>query len=271
MHGRTNWNLWQRAEFSIPQIASVYHQLMLNLGYPHYIGQGGDWGSLILRAMALAYPGACIGIHLNFLVPLPPTLMKNPITLLWSALGWFTPEEKKRLARMQWWIENETGYQKIHGTKPQTICYGLLDSPVGMLAWIGEKLNCLVEPGYAWDKEMVITWTMLYLLSGSSWQARIYKEAFRTLPEAVMQKKISSQVAFGVSCFPFDVYFSPRWWAKAMIAENIVFWKEHSKGGHFPSIECSEVLKADIWEFVRNIPEGKRVLLGGNSKGLARL
>lgn len=243
---------------------------MLNLGYPHYVGQGGDWGSLILRAVALTYPEACIGIHVNFLVTLPPVPMKNPITLLWLILRWFTPEEKKRLARLQWWLKDEIGYSKIHETKPQTISYGLLDSPVGMLAWIGEKLDSLIEPDYVWDKEMVITWTMFYLLSGSSGHARIYKEGIRTLPETVLQKKIASQVAFGASCFPLDIAYIPLWWAKATLAENIVFWKEHAKGGHFPSVECSEVLKDDIWEFVKNIPKGRRDLLKGN-KGLARL
>ena len=233
---------------------------MLNLGYPHYIGQGGDWGSFVLRAMALNYPGACIGIHLNFLLNLPPTLMKNPITLLWLILRWFTPEEKKRLERLQWWMKDESGYSMIHGTKPQTISYGLLDSPIGMLAWIREKLNHLVEPDYVWDKEMIITWIMFYLLSGSSWHARIYKQ-IRALPETVLQKKISSKVAVGVSSFPLDIGYCPLWWAKATLAENIIFWKEHEKGGHFPSVECSEVLKADIWDFVNKIPQNSRDLL----------
>jgi len=249
----------QGSEFDIIQIASVYHQLMLNLGYPHYIGQGGDWGSIILRAMALTYPGACIGIHVNFPIPLPPTLTKNPITLLWLVLRWFTPEEKKRLERLQWWMKHESGYSTIQGTKPQTISYGLLDSPLGMLAWIREKLNHLTEPDYVWDKEMVITWTMFYLLSGSAWHARIYKQ-IRSPPTA-MRKKISSQVVVGASCFPFDIAYCPLWWAKATFAENIIFWKEQEKGGHFPSVECSEVLKEDIWEFVNKIPQDRRDLL----------
>lgn len=243
---------------------------MLKLGYSHYVGQGGDWGSIVLRAMALTYPKACIGIHLNFIMTLPPVPMKHPITLLWLILRWFTPEEKKRLARLQWWLKDEAGYSKIHGTKPQTISYGLLDSPVGMLAWLREKMESLIDSDYVWDKEMVITWTMFYLLSGSSWHARIYKEGIRTVPKAVLEKKITSEVAFGASCFPLDVGYVPLWWAKATIAENIVCWKEHSKGGHFPSIECSEVLKEDIWEFVRGIPESGQGLLKGN-QGLARL
>ncbi|KAF8973121.1 epoxide hydrolase domain-containing protein [Flammula alnicola] len=240
--------------FSIPRIGSVYHQLMLKLGYTQYIGQGGDWGSMILRSIALSYPDSCLGIHLNMIMGLPPQLLKNPLTLLWLVLRWFTPEEKKRLARMQWWMKEESGYSRIQGTKPQTISYALLDSPVGMLAWIREKLEALIQPGYVWDKEMVITWTMFYLLSESAWHARIYKEAIPSLRHQVLDKKISAKVAFGVSCFPYDVGYIPLWWAKATVADNIVLWA-------FPSVECGEVLKEDVWEFIGSLPEGTRRLL----------
>ncbi|KAF8160808.1 epoxide hydrolase domain-containing protein [Crassisporium funariophilum] len=251
----------QSSGFGITQIASVYHQLMLKLGYTRYVGQGGDWGSLVLRAMALAHPGSCIGILLNFVIALPPTPTKNPVTLMWLALRWFTPDEKKKLSRMQWWSKNESGYSKIQGTKPQTISFGLADSPIGMMAWIREKLEILVEPDYVWDKDMVITWTMLYLLSGSAFSARIYKDAVTNIKEEVLQKKISSAVAFGASCFPLDIAYVPKWWAKATVADNIVFWKEHAKGGHFPSIECGELLKGDILAFIDTFSEEKRQLL----------
>lgn len=228
---------------------------MLRLGYTHYIGQGGDWGSMILRSMAQSYPSSCRGIHINMIMALPPKLLQNPLTLLWLVLRWFTSQEKKQLSRLQWWMTKESGYSRIQGTKPQTISYALLDSPVGMLAWIREKLESLIEPGYVWDKEMVITWTMFYLLSESSWHARIYKEAIPALRDQVLNKKISSNVAFGASAFPYDVGYVPLWWAKATVAENIIFWKEHENAGHFPAVECSEVLKDDIWEFVGSLPQ----------------
>lgn len=231
---------------------------MLKLGYKKYIGQGGDWGSMILRGIALSYPDSCVGIHLNMVAALPPKPLQHPITLLWLALRWFTAEEKKRVGRMLWWLKDENGFSRIQGTKPQTISYALLDSPVGMLAWIREKMEGLKEPSYVWDKELVITWTMLYLLSESSWHARIYKEAAPVLRPEILEKKIPSKVAFGASCFPYDVGYAPLWWAKVSLAENIVFWKEHSHSGHFPSVECPEELKNDIWAFVGSLSKETR-------------
>lgn len=108
---------------------------MNTLGYKHYVGQGSDLGSFILRSMSIQQPDACIGIHLNFIMSPPPALTKNPMTLSWLALKWFTPDEKKRVDRMQWWFEKQFGYANIQGTKPQTLSYGLMDSPVGLLAW----------------------------------------------------------------------------------------------------------------------------------------
>ncbi|KAF9268480.1 epoxide hydrolase domain-containing protein [Marasmius fiardii PR-910] len=239
--------------FAVPNIARVYHKLMLTLGYHHYLGQGGDWGSFVLRSMALQFPDACIGIHLNFIVCLPPSPLRNPVTLLWLILRWFTPDQKERLKRMQWWMKQESGYSRIQGTKPQSISYGLLDSPVGMLAWIREKLQSIVEPDYVWEKETCITFAMLYLISGSAAHARIYKENIPSLAEDVMGQKISSSVAVGVSCFPKDVGYVPRWWAEANSISNIVFWKEHAKGGHFPSVEVPDTLMADVQEWAEVI------------------
>jgi hypothetical protein len=231
---------------------------MLKLGYSQYIGQGGDWGSLILRGIALSYPNSCRGIHINMVVSLPPKPLQNPLTLLWLVIRWLSPQEKHQLGRLQWFLKNETGYSAIQGTKPQTVSYALLDSPVGMLAWIREKLEPVVTPGYIWDKEMIITWTMFYLLSESSGHARIYKESKATLNDQVLSKKIPGKVAFGASAFPYDIGYVPLWWAKATIAENIVFWKENERGGHFPAVECGEVLKADVWEFVGSLPQETR-------------
>lgn len=252
----------------MPRIGAVYHELMQKLGYRQYMAQGGDWGSFIVRSMAQAHPEACLAAHVNMLMALPPKPTQNPLTLLWLVLRWFSADEKKRLGRMMWWMEDESGYSKIQGTKPQTISIALLDSPVGMLAWLRDKLEQLIEPGYVWDKEMVITWTMLYLLSESSWHARIYKESIPKLREQVMEKAIGKEVAFGASCFPYDVGYVPRWWAQTTVASNIVFWKEHTSAGHFPSVERPDLLKGDIWEFVGSLPEQTRRRLQGASAKL---
>ncbi|PPQ78355.1 hypothetical protein CVT25_011638 [Psilocybe cyanescens] len=250
------------SEFSVPRIGSVCNQLMLKLGYTKYIGQGGDWGSFVLRAMALSFPETCIGIHLNMLTAPSPSPLTHPFAYLRLLFGDFTADQKKRIQRSHWWLTDEWGYSEIQGTKPQTMAYGLTDSPVGMLSWLLDKMKPLVDPSYVWDPEIVITWTMLYLLSGSSWHARIYKYGATMLPAHLDNKVISDKVAFGASCFPYDVGYVPIWWAKATLAKNVVFWKEHSKGGHFAATESPEALQEDIREFVANLSGETRRSLG---------
>ena len=111
---------------------------------------------------------------------------------------------------------------------------------------------------------MVITWTMLYLFAQSSGQARIYKSVMETLVPEVLERKISGEVSVGASVFPKDVAFMTRWWAESVIAERLVFWREHDKGGHFPSVEVPEALEEDLIAFVKGcIPEGRKRLLYG--------
>lgn len=248
--------LLQKPGFGLAKMATIYHKLMLSLGYNTYVGQGGDWGSFILRSIALQYPSHLIGLHINFVVTLPPSPLRNPITLFWLATRQFTPSEKKHLGRLQWFLKTETGYSKIQGTKPQTVSYGLLDSPVGMLAWIREKMQFGTEEDYVWDSDTVITWTMLYLISGSAGHARIYKEGESDTAEgtkAVLGNKISSDVALGVSHFPRDVGYATRWWADATMSSNIVMWREHESGGHFPSTECPDTLIEDVSEWIATV------------------
>ncbi|KAJ3869545.1 epoxide hydrolase domain-containing protein [Lentinula novae-zelandiae] len=243
--------------FGLSKIANVYHKLMLKLGYETYLGQGGDWGSFILRSVALQHPSSLVGLHINFPVTLPPKPLANPTTLFWLAIRYFSPEESKRLKRMQWFLKNESGYSQIQRTKPQTISFALQDSPIGMLAWIREKIHLATEEDYVWNADTVLTWTMLYLISGSAGSARIYKEAISEEggTNFVLGTKISKGVAVGVSSFPRDVGYATKWWAEATLAETIVTWRENDKGGHFPSVECPDTLITDVQEWVKAVKE----------------
>ncbi|KAF9529179.1 epoxide hydrolase domain-containing protein [Crepidotus variabilis] len=248
-------------DFNITNIGEVYHKLMVQLGYPKYVGQGGDWGSMILRSMAQKRPESLVAVHLNLVFAGVPSIW-HPFVLMKLILRMFTEDEKKRLGRMQNYLTHEIGYATIQKTKPQSLSYGLLDSPVGMLAWIREKLNNWSEPDYVWDKEVVITWTMLYLLSNSAWHARLYKSSLPDLhPQLILNQSIPSTVAFGASLFPAEIAYVPRWWAQGSVADNIVFWKEKQKGGHFASVEVPDALKKDLLEFVNLLPKATKVSL----------
>lgn len=249
--------------FGIARIARVYHQLMLGLGYTTFVGQAGDWGSFVLRSLAIQFPSSFAGLHINFPIALPPSPLKHPLALFYLAIGWLTPSEKKQLERMQWFMTHGNGYSRIQGTKPQTLSHALLDSPIGMLSWIREKMVGAVELDYVWDKEEVITWTMFYLLSNSAGHARLYKAAAETVKDEVLTSIIPWEVPVGISVFPRDVGFLTKWWAEASLAENVTTFKVHEKGGHFPSVEVPESLIADVLEFVETIPEERKKLLFG--------
>ncbi|KAL1695510.1 Alpha/Beta hydrolase protein [Schizophyllum commune] len=231
----------QSQSFTLGSVASIYHKLMKILGYDHYLLQGGDWGSLITRIMAIQHPDACVGIHLNFLVAGLPSPLSEPITTIRFATGYFANTLRLELGK-KWVMGSESGFSKIQATKPQTISYALLDSPIGMLAWILDKLRALSTPGYEWDKTRVITWTIAYLLSDSSGHTRIYKYARRNMEKEVLGKLIPAEVAFGASAFPHDPAYAPQWLVNARIAKNIVFYNDsHKVGGHFPSVELPDV------------------------------
>ncbi|EIW77440.1 epoxide hydrolase domain-containing protein [Coniophora puteana RWD-64-598 SS2] len=251
----------KRPGLSVATIGHIFNTLMVTiLGYPSYIAQGGDWGSMIIRRMAAQHPSTCIAAHTNFPTPFgPPSALKHPLALFWLATRWFTPAQKERLARMMAWRETELGYALIHGEKPQTISYALLDSPVGMLAWLYDKARRVVDPAnvYLWerddaDKERMITWTMLYLLSENSAHARMYKDNMHGMGDL---GAIDASVAVGVSAFRYDLGYMPKWWADVSLGYNITFWREHEAGGHFPTLECPGVFARDLQDFVGSVPQ----------------
>ncbi len=238
------------------------------LGYASFITQGRDWGAGIVRCLAAEYPNICLGAHFNFVQAFgPPSPTQNPLVFLYVVLGWFTPDEKRRMARMQNWFNEELGYAFIQGTKPQTISYALLDSPIGMLAWIYDKLHILVGPEFVWEKEVVITWAMIYLICENAGHARLYKENMQVAGQTPV---VGKAVAFGVSAFAYDTAFIPKWWAQASVAKNITMWKEHHDGGHYPTLECPALFAQDIQEFVGSISAAQRTVLTNAGRIVSR-
>ncbi|TRM69424.1 Alpha/Beta hydrolase protein [Schizophyllum amplum] len=248
----------QSSEFSLGSIASIYHKLMKTLGYDHYLLQGGDWGSLITRIMAMDHPDACVGIHINFLIAGIPSPLREPLTTMRFAAGYFRDTLRLKLG-LKWLNGSESGFSKIQATKPQTISQVLADSPVGMLAWIFDKLHALSDPAYEWDKARVITWTTTYLLTESSAHARIYKYARRKMDKEVSSRIIPAEVALGASAFAHDPGYAPQWLVSARIGKNVVFYNDtHKVGGHFPSVEVPDLFIADLKSFVGRVRNGDR-------------
>ncbi|KAF8684625.1 epoxide hydrolase [Rhizoctonia solani] len=233
--------------------AYVFDKLMQKLGYKHYVAQGGDWGALVCQAFAIYHQDTCLAIHTNFSVSFPRPL-KNPILTLKTILGLYPKDERDGLKKSQQ-SDAETGYQKIQGTRPQTLAVGLTDSPVGLLAWIGEKLYAWTDD-YPWTPEEWITWTMLYWVNGPAASLRYYKENSIVEPskdpelqeELSKMRTLSSPTLFGFSWFPKDLYTFPVEWAG--IGRNYVYSNKHNRGGHFAAWEVPELLVGDIQSFV---------------------
>ncbi|MGE0161133.1 MAG: alpha/beta fold hydrolase, partial [Gemmatimonadales bacterium] len=223
------------------RMADAGAALMERLGYERYGVQGGDWGGIIGRSLAGNYPDQVIGFHTNFILggPAPGT---DP------AAG-VTPEEQAlRSERVEAFAEG-SAYQEIQGTKPQTLAYGLSDSPAGLAAWIVEKFHGWTDhegdPEQAIPRDKVLANVTLYWVTGSiASSTRIYYESRHT-PARRPVAYVSVPTAGAI--FPKEIYFSPRAWAESRY--NIVRWTVMPRGGHFAALEEPDLLLEDVRAF----------------------
>ncbi|KAF1993653.1 alpha/beta-hydrolase [Amniculicola lignicola CBS 123094] len=239
-----------RKGFGQRQYAETCHKLMLALGYDQYVSQGGDWGAFITHVMAYLYPQHLKAAHLNMIVAHPPG-PTSPIALLTLiakySLGLFSASEKTGLERSQWYQKCSSGYLSLQTTKPQTLGYSLADSPVGLLAWIYEKLHDWTD-GYEWTDEEICAWISVYVFStaGPAASTTIYYESAGEGKEFDIMKPrpYVNGTKLGLSYFPKDVVVLPKSWASKL--GTIVFSKEHQRGGHFAAYEVPELLFGDL-------------------------
>lgn len=226
--------------WGLPRVARAWAELMGRLGYERYGVQGGDWGSGISRALGVLAPEKVAGVHLNFLLTFPSG---DP-----AELAGLTDAEKARLARLNHFNQDGSGYIHIQATRPQTLAFGLADSPVGQLAWIVEKFKewtyQAAVPEDAVDRDRMLTNVMLYWLTntaGSS--ARFYRESASSFgPQETLT------VPLGLALFPGETGQPIRAFAEKT-NPNIVHWSEFDHGGHFPALEAGDLLTADIRAF----------------------
>ncbi|MDA7699459.1 epoxide hydrolase 1 [bacterium] len=223
------------------EVAKLENELMLSLGYSKYIAQGGDWGATITKWIAELFPDNCMAIHLNLVLAFPPA-DEDP-------MAGVTPEEVKGMENFQKYQETGFGYYAIQSTKPQTLGYGLNDSPVGLAAWIIEKFhgwaatkpNQLVVP-----LDQVLAIISLYWFTESiTSSARLYYE---NGPVGFSFNKVAQPMAGAI--FDHEIARPPR--AHAEKIYNIVQWNQYS-GGHFAALENPDILAGDIFGFVKKL------------------
>ncbi len=227
------------------KIATLWVRLMEELGYKRFGAQGGDWGSIISIALGLDHAKRMIGIHLNYIAGrflLGGTMNAQPDDEIASAY----------LEQLRGWWDAEGGYSHEQTTKPQTLGYGLNDSPVGLAAWIIEKFrtwsDCAGDVESVFTRDQLLTNIMLYWVTQTApSSARLYYESRQRPLSLSRSNRVEPPVA--VAVFPKEIAMPPR--ALAERGLNIARWTEMPKGGHFAAMEQPELLAKDLREFFR--------------------
>lgn len=227
--------------FSIDEIAELFAELMTGvLGYERFGAQGGDWGAFITSRLGYRFPERLTGIHLNLLVIYGLKMLE-------------TAEEKAYKTYMDKWLQEETGYQWIQGTRPTTLAFGLTDSPAGLAAWIVEKFRAWTDntgdPDSALTLDEMLTNISLYWFTGaigsSFWPYYAIRHGSWPIPQGAQ-----ITVPTGYAEFPREIMRPPRSVAERGYA-NIRRWSLMPQGGHFAALEQPEALAREIREFFR--------------------
>jgi epoxide hydrolase len=230
-----------RTGWGVDKIAQAWDTLMVRLGYDRYGAQGGDWGAAVTTQIG-RNRGHCIAIHLNMPIARPPA---------GSGGGDLTEEEQQALAAFAEHRKWGTGYSKQQSTRPQTLGYGLVDSPVGQLAWVVEKFwawtDCDGHPENVLSRDELLDNVMLYWVTGSgASSARLYWESFNRF---VTDGRVD--LPTGVAAFPKEILRTPRRWCEA--AYNITHWSTMPRGGHFAAFEQPELFVDDVRAFFATV------------------
>ena len=233
--------------YSPEKIAHLLAALMERIGYEQYAIAGGDWGAIINRYVANNYPDRLIGLHSNMMSASAPENeeQRNNVT---------EEENRARVARAAY-MENERGYQQIQGSKPQSLGYGLNDSPAGLAAWIVEKFHGWTDMPQDSDgnlndyfsKDELLTNVSIYWFTQTiTSSTRIYYENRKN---PVQNPITYIKVPTGAAIFPAEIFITPRAWAEA--SYNLIHWTVMPKGGHFAALQQPDLYLNDLREFFR--------------------
>ncbi|MGZ5251324.1 MAG: epoxide hydrolase family protein [Caldimonas sp.] len=232
-----------QARLGLEAIADCFAELMTGvLGYERFAAQGGDWGAFITSRLGAVHADKLIGIHLNLLaVRRDPKMLANP-----------TPEELEFLGELEHWLKEGTGYQWIQGTRPQTLAFGLSDSPAGLAAWIVEKFrswsDCGGDVDALFSRDHLLANISLYWFTGaigsSFWPYYARMHGPWPIPEGGVGAPM------GYAAFPREIVRPPRSVA-AKWYTDIRRWTEMPEGGHFAAMEQPQALAREIVEFFR--------------------
>jgi pimeloyl-ACP methyl ester carboxylesterase len=228
------------------RVAETWATLMARLGYGRYGAQGGDWGAIVTSNLGTIDPDHLVGIHVNMVIARPPDAA-NPTDGV-------QPDEIEGMQAIASFQEHETGYQQIQGTKPQTLSYGLNDSPAGLAGWILEKFrtwsDCDGDVFSVHSMDDLLANISIYWVTGTIGSSvRIYCENRRAQRFGPFATPVT--VPTGAAIFPKELYRPPLAWAKH--SYNITHWQRYDRGGHFAAMERPDDLVADVRTFFATV------------------
>ncbi len=225
--------------WGVEKIAEVWAALMARLGYDSYVAQGGDWGSAVTSAIGAQDPEHCSAIHVTLAMSARP--QGEPTT----------PEELHAIERLRYYVEWDSGYSTQQRTRPQTVGYGLADSPAGQAAWILEKFwawtDCNGHPEQALSRDEMLDNIMLYWATDSAASsARIYWESFGRA------RRQRVDVPTGFAVYPKEIVPPVRKWVDELYTD-VRHWAEFDRGGHFAAFEVPDTFVGDLRECFRPV------------------
>ena len=234
--------------FSLEMIADCFADLMTGvLGYQRFAAQGGDWGAFITSRLGAVHADKLLGIHVNLLA-----VRRDAKTLADPSA-----DEQRFLDELASWLKDGTGYQWIQGTRPQTLAFGLSDSPAGLAAWIVDKFRAWSDCGgdveRAFSKDHLLANIALYWFTGaigsSFWPYYARMHGPWPIPDGGVN------VPTGYAAFPREILSPPRSLAEKMYTD-IRRWTVMPKGGHFAAMEQPAALAEEIVQFFRPLRAG---------------
>ena len=235
----------QERGMEVQRVADMWNKLMTqNLGYPRFAAQGGDIGSGVTARLGFAHSDSLFGIHL--------TSITRPTPYLGPGSRPLTDAEQALITQREKWFDDEGGYNHIQGTKPQTLAYGLNDSPVGLASWIVEKYRTWsdcggdVEKSYTKDELLTIV-TIYWVTHTISSSTRMYYENQKNL--WVMEQNQKVPAPAGMAMFPQEISKPPKEWGER--SYDVQRWTEMTKGGHFAALEEPQLLAEEVRAFFR--------------------
>ncbi len=231
--------------WNVEKIGQAWGELMGRLGYDRYVAQGGDWGAMVTTSMAQTQSAQCAGMHVNMAIVAPdPETMQD-----------LTAQEKSALESLTYYNEWDSGYSKQQSTRPQTLGYGLADSPIGQAAWIIDKFQAWADcgdginkhPEHALSRDELLDNVMMYWLTDSAASsARLYWESFK------QPNMEPVTIPAGCSIFPKEMFRSSRRWAEKRFTQ-LIHWNELSVGGHFAAFEQPELFVTEVRDCFRQL------------------